>query len=197
MRIAENMKNETKANKLNALLGLTAVAEEIKTKVTGKVMGVSEKEIQSFRAAQGLLYFLQAPELFSARICTHCSEPFLVSRKYVAYCSYECIRKSLEDQGIKWRKGYDLESLALDPQVYDGNEPIWIPNSMLVRIEAILDSFKNLESTPALLESKSELMSESTYTTKESTSSSALTTTSSGKDLPPSTLKASTGPRFT
>lgn len=149
------MKKETTANKLAALLGLTdkvTIPEQFKDKTkpskakpTSAEIGISEAEIQDFRAAQGLIYFLQAPELFSMKICKHCGEGFLVSRKYVGFCSYTCIEKSLEEMGIKWRKGHDLEALARDPEVYDGNEPIWIRN--LDRIKAVLDIETALTST--------------------------------------------------
>lgn len=137
------MKKETAANKLAAILGLSTNTlphnlkteqqkKEAKSKVTHDV-AINEAEIQSFRAAQGIIYFLQAPQLFSSRTCKHCGEQFLVSRKFIGYCSYTCIRKSLEELGITWRKGEDLEALADDPQVYDGNEPIWIRNIKQLR----------------------------------------------------------------
>lgn len=126
------MKTETYANKLAALLGLPdhvaeVHAEKPKKNKTSEV-AVDENEVQSFRAAQGIIYFLQAPELFTQKVCKHCGESFLVSRKFVGYCSYTCIRKSLEEVGVQWAKGDDLEALARDPQVYQGNEPIWIKN---------------------------------------------------------------------
>lgn len=143
------MKMETTANKLAELLGISqevvaqskVVVEAAKNKKQpkGKTskhpidIGVSEDEIQSFRAAQGLFYFLQAPELFSLKTCKHCSAEFLVSRKYVAFCSYTCIKASLNEIGIAWTKGDDIESLANDPQVYDGNEPIWVRNVDRIR----------------------------------------------------------------
>jgi hypothetical protein len=140
------MKKETTANKLAALLGLTdkvAIPEHFKDKTkpekkktTSAHIGISEDKIQDFRAAQGLVYFLQAPELFKLKTCKHCGEQFLVSRMYVAFCSYTCIEKSLEEMGIKWRKGSDLEALVSDPEVYEGNEPIWIKN--IDRIKAVL-----------------------------------------------------------
>lgn len=149
------MKKVTTANKLAELLGLrpdiaaqsTAVVEEARysTKKPKKGVtkhpvdiGVTEEEIQDFRAAQGLVYFLQAPELFSFRVCKHCGASFFVSRKYVAFCSYTCIRASLNEIGIAWTKGNDIEALVNDPQVYEGNEPIWVRN--VDRIRAIIDS---------------------------------------------------------
>ena len=89
---------------------------------------VEEANIQEFRAAQGMIYFLQAPRLFTPRVCHHCGASFLVSRNAVGYCSYTCIKNSLAALGIDWDKGRDLEALANDPQVFDGNEPIWIKN---------------------------------------------------------------------
>lgn len=128
------MKDETMQAKLMALLagGDTEKhekLEETKKQVNarkGKIHEISEDEIQTFREAQGITYFLRAPALFSRKTCKHCGESFLVSRLYVAYCSYTCIRKSLEEDGFEWRKGYDLDTIIKD--VYDGNEPIWIRN---------------------------------------------------------------------
>jgi hypothetical protein len=146
------VKKSTVEAKLNALFGLSKKAEEVKVKATGKVVGVTEDEIQEFRAVQGLHYFLQAPELFTAKVCKHCGEQFLVSRKYVAFCSYTCIQKSLAEQGLSWRKGQDLETLANDPQVFDGNEPLWIRGPLLERLQAILSELPSItkvgDSTP-------------------------------------------------
>lgn len=134
------MKNETMEAKLNAMLAKlnphkaeALVETKIKTEQrNGNIVGVTEDEIQDFRAAQGLVYFLQAPELFQAKVCKHCGAGYLVSRLYVAFCSYTCIRISLEEQGFSWRKGQDIE--ALIPDVYEGNEPIWVRNLPTLRI---------------------------------------------------------------
>ena len=141
------MKRETRANKLNELLGITEKVVEVTTKYSGKIIGVSEEEIQEFREIQGVLYFLQAPALFTDKICKHCGEPYLVSRKYVAFCSYTCIQKELAKNGIKWRKGQDLEALANDPQVYDGNEPLWIRKKCLEKLQTILTSISQDSTT--------------------------------------------------
>ena len=144
------MKQETRANKLNELLGITTKVEEVKVRSTGKIVEISEEEIQNFRAAQGLIYFLKAPALFQAKACKHCGERYLVSRLYVAYCSYTCIRKSLSEQGLEWRKGHDLEQLAIDPQVYDGNEPLWIRDPLLGQLEKIFYEVKALKDSGSL-----------------------------------------------
>lgn len=140
-------------NKLNALLGLTTVAEKVQHNVLDSFYGISEDEIQDFREAQGLVYFLQAPALFQSKVCKHCGEPFLVSRLYVAFCSYTCIRKDLESRGfLRWEKGHDLEALANDPEVYEGNEPIWIRNPKLSQVLAILkELLENPDSTDTKL----------------------------------------------
>lgn len=145
------MRAETTLNKLADLLGIdkahVETAQAVKNdptvqrrrakqrKADDKVAAknrqfdmVEEHRIQEFRAAQGVIYFLQAPKLFTPKICHHCGENFLVSRNSVGYCSYTCIKNSLADLGIDWDKGRDLEALANDPQVFDGNEPIWIKN---------------------------------------------------------------------
>lgn len=163
------MKQETRLDKLNELLGITEKVKEVKTRVTGQLVGVTEEEIQEFREAQGILYYLQAPGLFTFKVCPHCKEQFAVSRKFVAYCSYTCIRLSLAEQGIEWRKGRDIEALVADPQVYDGNEPLWVSQNTLERLTEVLtklsESYKNTElasesSTPE--PSKSEPISSTT-----------------------------------
>lgn len=140
------MKKETYANKLAALLGLTEVHQEVKQKKEarqGKIQGISEEEIQEFREFQGITYFLQAPALFQAKVCKHCGEHFLVSRLYVAYCSYTCIRKSLNELGLEWRKGRDIETLINES--YEGNEPIWIRD--LPKLRAALETLVDAESS--------------------------------------------------
>jgi hypothetical protein len=87
---------------------------------------------------QGIIYFLQAPRLFEAKICKHCGEGFLVSRQNVAFCSYTCIRLSLEEIGIKCQRVevHDIDEPFPSPKyiddIYDGNEPIWIRNIDLI-----------------------------------------------------------------
>ena len=137
------MKTETAQNKLLALLGIQEEAEKVKEKkkvANGNLRGITEEEIQEFREVQGLIYFLQAPELFSAKKCKHCGADFIVSRLHVALCSYTCIKNSLKDMGIDWRRGAHME-VAIEEvikHVYEGNEPIWIRN--LERLRTTLNS---------------------------------------------------------
>lgn len=184
-------------NKLNALLGLTSKAEEVKANgSTGLFYGVSEAEMQDFRSAQGLIYFLQAPELFHPKTCKFCKEPFIVSRMFVACCSYTCIRKDLERRGFKWEKGRDLEQVILDPQVYNGNEPIWVREPQLSRALDILtnllqkgsDSTSNLQSTPPETV-QSEPPSSLTTETTETLSSASSTIVQSNTTKPSSKTK--------
>jgi hypothetical protein len=170
------MKKETAAQKLMALLGqvndevkdrLEEVAKHTKAK-QGNIKSITEEEIQNFREAQGVLYFLQAPALFQPKVCKHCGEHFLVSRLYVAYCSYTCIRKELNSQGLEWRKGRDLEALINDPQVYNGNEPIWIRN--LPNLKKCLEMLQSMN----LDEQDSTLSSPSTSSEEKSTSSNLI-----------------------
>ena len=141
------MKKVTTANKLADLLGLgpkvdTSHFEDDPKKrkklleKKGKIQGISEDEIQKFREAQGIIYFLQAPELFTHNTCKHCGEDFLVSRKQVSHCSYTCVKKSLEELGIEWSRDGKFEELAQDTSVFEKNEPIWIKN--LDRIRKVL-----------------------------------------------------------
>lgn len=146
------MKRETYQNKLAELLGLDQFKVEApkstksKGKTDSKYVGVTEDAIQQFRQVQGLVYFLQAPELFSHKVCPHCKESFLVSRQFVAFCSYTCIKKDLEAKGIGWSRDKDIEVLVKD--VYEGNEPLWLKEPMLSRLKAVLE-----HSTESLLSS--------------------------------------------
>lgn len=129
------MKNKSLAEKrMLEALGLTEEKEKVEAKKqkakSSKIQGVSEEEIQEFRAAQAVVYFLQAPELFTPKVCKHCEAVFVVSRRDVAFCSYTCIKASLKELGIEWRRGIALE-VAIEEaikHVYDGNEPLWIKN---------------------------------------------------------------------
>lgn len=140
------MKRETQLDKLNALLGLSKEAvEEVKVKTTGNTVGIAEENIQKWRELQGVIYFLQAPGLFTKKRCQNCNQLFMVSRLYVSCCSYDCITESLRKQGIDWSKGDNLEALALDPHVYNGNEPLWIRQPILSRLKEILAELPNPE----------------------------------------------------
>lgn len=151
------MKRETMQNKLASLLGLEEFKVDKKTGKTQKEIknynrpvGLAENEIQGYRFAQAVSYFLQAPQLFTAKVCPHCGENFLVSREYVQFCSYTCIKKDLENKGLTWKRGEDIEALV-NSDVYEGNEPLWIRHPEKLR-EALsyLDS-QLASSKPGLL----------------------------------------------
>ncbi len=172
------MKRETTINKLNALLGITDdVVQEIKKKESikkGRVIGITEDEIQTYRQAEGVSYFLQAPELFHARVCKNCGEPFLVSRLHVAYCSYDCIAASVwNDYGVVWSRERQLDSdpEQLVKEIFDGNEPLWIRNLPMLQ--------KALSVTTAALEktTNSSTESPSSETNTSSTAKSSISTT--------------------
>lgn len=179
------MKKETYANKLFELLGLQEKAQELAPELVdpkghkskyNRVQEIPEEKIQDFRAAQGLIYFLRAPELFSSRICPHCGEHFLVSRMYVAFCSYTCIKKDLNERGLEWRKGRDIEVIVRE--VYDGNEPLWISPDMVKRLLAVLNSPQESLLSRASTPPEDEQLSLGTPALEEAPSSSvALTTT--------------------
>lgn len=151
------MKLETAAEKMIKALGLEGKVENTfkatttakSTRKRGAVIkrdiAVTDEQVQNFRAAQGFTYFLQAPELFTPRVCKECDSPFLVSRKLVAFCSYDCIRANLNKMGFDWEKGRDLEALAQDPEVYKGNEPIILKNIKHIRhaLEVLNERFPN------------------------------------------------------
>lgn len=192
MRTKAKRKPTAAENKLNALLGLTEKVEEVQANSNGSFYGVSEAEIENFRQAQGLIYFLMAPKLFHPKVCRHCKEPFIVSRQFVACCSYTCIRKDLEERGFKWTKGDDLEALAQDPQVYDGNEPLWIKEPQLSQALEVLQTLlkKPSESTESLSSPPQEpqVPEKSTSSTPKETTEDSTETLS----VTPSTITPST-----
>ena len=154
------MKKETYANKLAKLLEqatgvkVTEIKKEHdeQQKIRkGNLVEVPESQIQSFREAQGLTYFLQAPALFQYKVCPHCNADFLVSRMFVAYCSYTCIEKSLAEVGISWSRAGKIDDMIRE--VYDGQEPLWIRN--LDQLQSVLE---RLVSYRSLKESQSPSM---------------------------------------
>jgi hypothetical protein len=130
------MKKETYAKKLAALLGLEEHLPE-KQAAANQPIAVKEDEIAKAREAQALLYFFQAPELFQAKVCPHCGEGFLVSRRFVKCCSYTCIQKELESIGINWSRTKEDGTYDIDEDyiksIYEGNEPLWINRIDLIR----------------------------------------------------------------
>lgn len=165
------MKKETAEERLNKLLGIDpemiardkARKAALEAKRSGKLQGISEEEIEKFREMQGIVYFLQAPALFHFKVCPHCKAEFFVSRLFVSHCSYTCIRATvLEELGHEWEKGNDLEALANDPQVWNGNEPIWIRN--LPRLKAMLERI-SYEPTESLETDSPQTSIESSPTT--------------------------------
>ncbi len=143
------MKKETYAQKMAALglipqelvdkakSAVSAVTSKPKDKKAVTFEYVEEARIESYREAQAISYFLQAPKLFTLKTCPHCKQDFYVSRNFVKFCSHTCIKKDFEERGILWEKGNDLEALANDPEVWNGNEPL---------------QFKNIEGLKAALE---------------------------------------------
>lgn len=144
------MRKETYLAKMAALLDLDIPEEAIKPKEPDKrnphETAVEEAEIARFRAKQGVVYFLLAPKLFHPRTCRKCEAPFLVSRKQVAYCSYECLQHDIRDNfGIRWERLDDMELTA--KEVWEGNEPLWVNN--LDQIQEVIDSAKALVKPPS------------------------------------------------
>ncbi len=101
---------------------------------------VGHQEIDNERNLQGFLYYLRAPELFTYLKCRECHEPFMVSRRFIAFCSYGCMIKNCRDQGYEWTKGQGDAEVVIK-EVFENNEPIWInnPNQMLAVFERTLD----------------------------------------------------------
>jgi hypothetical protein len=149
------VKEETRLSKLAELLGLSTVVETHveKKKNLNKVVEVPESEIQDFRAMQGVVYFLQAPELFKPTICKHCGEGFMVSRQYVAFCSYTCLKMDLEKLGIDWNRGEFTDSEKINMTingVWEGQEPLWIKEPILTRLQDALASLSKDDSITSL-----------------------------------------------
>ena len=179
------MKPETKLAKLGSLLGIDEETilklasddnpikkkkrqEEHKTQP--KLYGYTDDEFKNIRILQGTLYFLKAPELFTTKQCSNCSEWFTVSRKAVGYCSYECLAESFRKDGFSWTIGGDLERLTRD--VYDGNEPLWtIPTSQLKRcLQAIIEATESTSTTTSPVSVEAEPDTSSQTTPKSSSS---------------------------
>lgn len=132
---------EKAAEKLAKLLGLTNVLEEEtqqKEILQGNLHGVSEEKIKERRDLQGIIYYLQAPDLFTFRKCKleSCGADFAVSRLQVAYCSYDCIRKSMHELGLTWSRSDNMEVIVRES--YDGNEPLWLSKETMVSLESAL-----------------------------------------------------------
>lgn len=152
------MKAETRAAKLAALLGISEVVEKHVEKKNNrnKFVEVPEDKIQDFRAAQGLIYFLQAPELFKMRLCSwrECQQPFAVSRQFVSVCSYTCLKDSLADIGIDWNRDgtSDREKIEMTIDgIWEGQEPLWIREPMLTRLQERLSLLSTEQSTKSSL----------------------------------------------
>jgi endogenous inhibitor of DNA gyrase (YacG/DUF329 family) len=190
---AKTRKPTAAEERLNALLGLTKKAEEVNTRSIGRFYGITEDELQEFREAQGLIYFLQAPALFTPKTCPHCGEHFLVSRQFVAFCSYTCIRKDLEAKGFRWDKGHDIEELVNDPEVYKGNEPLWIRSSTLKQALKVLTNL--LENGPKDLPTQSTMPnSPSSPPTPVSQEKPSITMKPDTDSLPAPSTTTMTGP---
>ncbi len=187
------MKKETAEQRMAAILAKhnpEAHAQLVKAKKAretrkGNFQGVSEKEIDSFREIQGITYFLQAPELFTEKFCRRCRTPFLVSRMYVVYCSYDCIRNSiLEDYGFEWTYHNDLDGAIL--KVYEGNQPIWITNLDTLKkcLTLLLQITEENKNSPSLETSNQDNISNSPPTTETSFSTSSTPTVTSFGKIP-------------
>lgn len=154
------MKAETAAQKFAKLMGLEEHVEnssfkkqELKSKAyrSPTDIGVEEADIQSYRRAEGLYYFLQAPALFTARVCKNCGDGFLVSRKNVAHCSASCVKKSLAKLGIEWTRYGEFEAMVKD--VWNDNEPLIITHPE--QIQAVLDRLKTATPMDTITEKES------------------------------------------
>ena len=137
------MKKETYANKLAKMLGLETLAPEPSTKKTvgakPNYTGIEFSQIEHYREATALSLFLQAPALFSPATCKHCNEPFLVSRHFVAFCSYGCLKADLYELGIEWHPEARIDE-AYVRRVWDDNEPLRVsPHAFKLLQEMIQD----------------------------------------------------------
>lgn len=185
------MKKTTAEEKMLALMAeaaqavgmteeFTQVAERTVNRKQNRrdIVSITEEEIQAFREVQGIMYFFQAPALWTAAICKRqsCRAPFLVSRKYVAYCSYTCIEKNmLEEWGTTWTfhkdgpQGYE----AAANHIYEGNEPLWIRN--LKSLESCLAMLQQILSSTSSNQTNEGIPSSSTQELKSDSQSSVPT----------------------
>lgn len=172
------------------MLGLDKVAEEIavtEEKVVNNARAVREEEIQTFRELQGILYFLQAPALFTPKVCRYCKEAFLVSRRYVTCCSWDCLRRELQKQGFEWSKGEGIEfnedkmlKIINDNSIFQGQEPIWVRN--LPQFQAALQKLTEFAESQQTLSVGQEKPISSDYQVVNHYSSSVPSTIGSGLD---------------
>jgi hypothetical protein len=122
---------------LAELLGLEVPKAQVKIPKK-QIMAIEELDTQKIREAEGVAFFLKAPELFVARECVWCGTEFLVSRRNIAYCSWEHLQKGLNREGIRWDKDKGFEAIVHD--YFEDNEPIWIRR--LDQIREILNDFE-------------------------------------------------------
>lgn len=132
---------------MNELLGITEIAEKIIEKKQRVQRGVlddlPEELIQEFRTLQGVILYLKAPKLFTSYIChwEECKQPFMVTRRHIVYCSWECMRNGIQSYGFDWEKGAGIEfdeakmlALIEDRGLFAGQEPIWIRDLDILKV---------------------------------------------------------------
>lgn len=124
---------------LAKLLGLELPVVPVKIPKK-QIMAIDELETQRYREAEGIAYFLKAPQLFVARECLWCGSKFLVSRRHIAYCSYDHLKSGLNRMGIQWNKDSSFEAIVHDE--FQDNEPIWIRN--ISQIKEIVTDFEHM-----------------------------------------------------
>ena len=145
------MKEETYAKKLAKMLGLdeslveTSTVEKSAKKATGSQFTAVEFDaIERYREATALNLFLEAPALFTVVKCKWCEEVFAVSRRFVAFCSYHCLKKSLAHIGIEWSPEVSVET-AYVQRVWDDNEPLRVSPHAINLIKEMIESVDKQE----------------------------------------------------
>ena len=128
-------KNDYYKKQLQELLGLDPPPVKQPRKV---IQAMEEFDLQKIREAEGVAFFLNAPDLFSLRTCQWCGVEFLVSRREIWYCGIPHLQLGLNRQGIKWDKDKGFEAIVHDH--FEDNEPIWIRR--LNDIREILTDFE-------------------------------------------------------
>lgn len=124
------MREDTKRNKLAALLGL-----DVPTARTDHRPKVAKENIS--REAEAVINFVSAPQTYARITCRSCGQDFLVNRANVALCSDKCRANELAEMGIDWdwSKSPEERWYVSSQNGRLTNEPLVVPSTALRALE--------------------------------------------------------------
>lgn len=124
------MREDTKRNKLAALLGL-----DVPTARTDHRPAVLRDNAS--REAEAVINFVKAPQTYARVTCRSCGQEFLVNRANVALCSDRCRANELAEMGIDWDWNRSPESrwYVSSQNGRLTNEPLVVPPLALKALE--------------------------------------------------------------